>query len=705
MFVGSWVASWVSLIFNSCQMFFAHGNLKLDVLYVAPVMVLLLGLFMTNLQGYLEEREADPVLAKAAAWDMDMALLLQRHWREVCAAKPPAAWNRLKTRQALGRGIPLSMVSFYLASRDLVEAPVCQFAGAGLGRVLIKARGRGSQVPSLLLPVLAEHRQICSFELPFGKGLGLNCAASEELNQTLLLSQLQQSEIDGTSPNMIAIARDLEEAFWDAAHCEKSVWMLQPSHGANRCGQEFSHYCLDPKVAPSPGPLKEFNFFMRSQVVPILTANRDAEKAVRELAKSSSRLAISVGTRFISWSHMVDLIVQYLHSDRIALGAETSFRRSGVLITSWRQWHLQFGIGLVSLLMSIQPLTTMVSTSRKLKPFQKRHLSIHMTFDILIVECTAIAILNAQVIVHFGQAWWNGVQAVLTTISLAYVRGDAIDMDHARIWENAAAQAPVLTKRPVDGLKVGPGVCASLLTSVLVIFISSTCLLGTSSVTKRFPLMSRWNAAVGGPFQVLGAVSENEVHELCGRVRWQILLRASLLSLLSAVFLLRATSFGVGMITSLVLQVTLFRAPFVIGWLVLAASHIGTGMLVVQDIADNQDARRLRQRLRDMEAAEASARSHPPYGTFAPQAGFSTQSPQAPSPSLPPGIRFGPEPQAGWQGASAEAPYFETQSPGTEPPAGWSGASAEAPNFGMIQSPQAPSPFLPPGKPLGPGAV
>ncbi|CAE7825056.1 unnamed protein product [Symbiodinium sp. CCMP2592] len=667
MFVGSWIASWVSLAFNSYQMVFGHGSLKLDVLYVAPVMVLLLGLFMTNLQGYLEEHEADPALAKAAAWDMDMAL---------------------------GRGVPLSMVSFYLASRHLVEAPTCQLA-ASVGRALIQ--GRGPEAVSLLVPAVAGHRQICSFELPFG-GLGFNCTPSEDLNQPLLLSQLQQPGVSKTAlDEHLNKIRHMETTIWDAAHCEESVWMLQPLQGANRCGQEFSDRCLDPKVDPSPGPLQEFNFFMRSQLVPILKANRKAEKAARRIAAESPDSWIRFGSTLASWSFMVDRIVQFLHSDRKAVGPE---ELAGVLITSWRQWHTQFVVGLVSLLMSIQPITTMVGTSRHLKPFQKRRLSIHMVLDILIVECAAISILNAKVIVHFGSGWWQALQTVLSTLSDHVLSSPNPSSPHlSNIWVDATAAGPGLIEQCVDGMKVGPGVCARLMVSVLVIYISSTCLLGTSSVTKRFPLVSRWNAAVGGPFQVLGAVSEDEVHELCGRVRWQILVRTLLLSFLLAVFLLPATSFSVGMITSLVLKVTVFRAPFVIGWMVLAALHVGTGMLVVEDIAENQSSRNLRRRLRGMEAAEASARSHPPYGTFVPQAqvgcpgasveapmpeGAGMHGPQAPSPSLPPGIRMGPEPQAGWQAASAETPFRA--------------------GVGM-QSPQAPSPSLPPSSRFGPDGV
>lgn len=100
-----------------------------DVVIVAPAVILLLGLILTNLQGYFDEKAREEfAIAKAATVDGDTLFLLHRDGKRICSGKPTKAWKRLQVRQALGRGIPLSMVSFYLASRSVIEAPVRQLS-------------------------------------------------------------------------------------------------------------------------------------------------------------------------------------------------------------------------------------------------------------------------------------------------------------------------------------------------------------------------------------------------------------------------------------------------------------------------------------------------------------------------------------------------------------------------------------------------
>ncbi|CAJ1358565.1 unnamed protein product [Effrenium voratum] len=122
LFVGNWFLSWGMIAYNSWCL--AQGDDgHADMVNAAPVTVLVMGLFMTNLQGYFQEKYKEPKVARAAAMNMDLPLLLWQNGREICSKKPPQAWGRLKVRQALGRGIPLSMISFYLASRHVVETP------------------------------------------------------------------------------------------------------------------------------------------------------------------------------------------------------------------------------------------------------------------------------------------------------------------------------------------------------------------------------------------------------------------------------------------------------------------------------------------------------------------------------------------------------------------------------------------------------
>ena len=103
-FVASWLISWYTLLYNSSQILFFPDR-RFDVVFLAPVLFLLLGLIMTNLMGYLEEKE-DPALARAAAVDLDFALLLRRHGRELLAGSRVKPWGRLKARASRNAGLP-----------------------------------------------------------------------------------------------------------------------------------------------------------------------------------------------------------------------------------------------------------------------------------------------------------------------------------------------------------------------------------------------------------------------------------------------------------------------------------------------------------------------------------------------------------------------------------------------------------------------
>ena len=629
-FMGSWVASWMSLLFNSYRMVLGPlGGHRLDVLYVFPVVVLLLGLLMTNLSGYLEEQKKDPALARAAIWDADMFVLIRRHGRELCAGKAPEAWSRLKTRQALGRGIPLSMVSFYLASRHLVEGPSCQ-AASSLSRVLVQGR---EQSDSRLVKLLADHRQICGFDLPFGQGL--NCTTSEELKpkQTDLLRQLQEGELPAWGEGFTEALQTSEKLVWSAAHCEQSTWLLQAAQGNSRCGYET---CVSQGPMPA-GPIREVNRFFTSQVVPLMMENKNMEREIRRLAsRSANNVLLKAGASVLPYPLFASLVAKktYIGSHSIA----------GVLIIARRQWQLQFLVGLASLLTSVQPLATMVWTRRRLKPFRRLHLLLHCSLDILILEITAILILNASVIIHIGRGTKHAAHTLMDATSEVLKSFSSVseaqgkDLYSQHTWPTVIEQAPKLVDQAAEALRVGPWSLVQFLVSALIVYSLSTHLLRASSVSSEFPLVSRWNAAVGGPLQLLGAVEDPEVRRLCQPVRWQILLRSLLLSGLLLALLCRASAWDVGLFTSMVFQVRMFRAHVV--WLILLVLHLSTGMLVVMDIEEQQEARDQKRRLRDVEAP-TSASAPPPYGTFAPAQGLQGvqgSSCPAPGPLLPPGL-------------------------------------------------------------------
>ncbi|CAJ1329832.1 unnamed protein product, partial [Effrenium voratum] len=269
-FVAKWLISWWSMASNSWQVAKGLADVDgIDVAYAGPLAVLVMGLFMTNLQGYFQEKRQEPDLARAAMVDMDLPFLLWQKGREICSEKPPQAWRRLKLRQALGRGIPMSMVSFFLASRHVVEAPTCQLSTTFSRPLLQKAFGQnGTELEELL----TSQEEICSVPLPFGLG----CKSRQELDQDRLVASLQNGSNSILPREFSQPMRQANEAVWKAAHCDLSMWRALPTEDDSFCGYEF---CLESN--PPEGPMKALNRLVNLALIEKLTRNDQAERDVK----------------------------------------------------------------------------------------------------------------------------------------------------------------------------------------------------------------------------------------------------------------------------------------------------------------------------------------------------------------------------------------------------------------------------------------
>lgn len=139
------------------------------------------------------------------------------------------------------------MVSFYLASRHVVEAPACQLSTT-VGRPLLTE-------DTELWKLLNSEKEICSVPLSFGVGLG--CRTRKDLDQDNLMTILRNGQSSSNTFNTSSeTLREANEAVWKAAHCESSTWQaVRTDHSF--CGYEF---CLESN--PPEGPMKALNLLL-----------------------------------------------------------------------------------------------------------------------------------------------------------------------------------------------------------------------------------------------------------------------------------------------------------------------------------------------------------------------------------------------------------------------------------------------------------
>ena len=171
-----------------------------------------------------------------------------------------------------------SMISFYLASRHVVETPACQISITA-GRPLLE-----EGVETKLSVRLTDQKEVCSAVLPLGFKIG--CRTREDLRQNEILETLHSNKmappdvsVNDQESTQNAHLRLIGEAqqkmqmtaevlfsptmrqmaandLWTAGHCTSSSWQLENRNitTSNLCGHEI---CLHP--SPPEGPMQAFN--------------------------------------------------------------------------------------------------------------------------------------------------------------------------------------------------------------------------------------------------------------------------------------------------------------------------------------------------------------------------------------------------------------------------------------------------------------
>ena len=201
-----------------------------DIMYVAPLAVLLTGLVMTNYLGFREFRKAgDPAMAAWAAVDLDLWTLLGRDRSKILKGEDCPDWRRLQLRQAVWRSLPLAMVNFYLAGRNIFEIPMCQVAVTP--SMLLHANAGADDPANLFFAHLKRQGEPrCLVKgLPFN----LTCSKAipvdtEEIRVIRNLRDMVGNHTAGGLKDTVQEARqEMEHAtssLWSSCHCHESSW-------------------------------------------------------------------------------------------------------------------------------------------------------------------------------------------------------------------------------------------------------------------------------------------------------------------------------------------------------------------------------------------------------------------------------------------------------------------------------------------------
>ena len=378
LFVGSWLTSWWSLLKNSILMFGAPK----DVVIVAPAVILLLGLIRTNVQGYLDEKAREEfTLAKAAAVHGDMIFLLHRDGKTICSGKPTKVWKRLQVRQALGRGIPLSMV--YTTTWPVVaslkrQSVNCLLLWVGLSYKKTQQRRRHANSRKL--------SQIKSgfAALTFPSALDWAVSPAKNWISQVYLHRCMNHGTRCRWPRLSELNWSLPKKPYGkvgiAAH---------PLGSCNR-------------ILPIRGPAKAFNELLYRLLLKGAEESKELKRSTKRLVRKWDRLgAFGLG---LFWKQVLRIATP------TSLTSSHYHINTAVLIMSIRNWQMDFLLGFIFLVASMLPLAKAVQERRHLKSFiNKVPIWIHFAIDILLVECAVVGTLMS-LFIHEGGGRITGLR-------------------------------------------------------------------------------------------------------------------------------------------------------------------------------------------------------------------------------------------------------------------------------------------------------
>eukprot|EP00434_Breviolum_minutum_P013558 symbB.v1.2.011948.t1/scaffold813.1/size160256/4 len=270
----AWMKTWIDLITNGIVVVQQYP--ATDARCTAPVIVILAGIILTNVIGFTHFfRKGCFTEAIAAAVDLDTPYLAYKLYPEVLKGDNCLEWEKLRLRNSIWRSLPLAIITFALASRVVVEIPLCQ-QFATLGPLAVGT-----------FPDLAP-------DSPFVRDLWFRNGVNPEdirifqnvwnRTQELLPSQTREGLQKVAKKSLV-----LQQRAWAAAHCKDSEWkqvelpleldfdrwFLGSSHGmSNLAGIEFGGI--------GSGSMAALNYITHDKWVGFQEEEGEAVRAIRE---------------------------------------------------------------------------------------------------------------------------------------------------------------------------------------------------------------------------------------------------------------------------------------------------------------------------------------------------------------------------------------------------------------------------------------
>ena len=198
--------SWFDLVFNGLEL-----DEKFDIRFLAPTVVIIVGIVMTNVLGFINFFFQGLHLdACMAAFDLDTPFLAWKHGTQVVKGEDCPEWEKLRMRNSIWRSLPLAMITLILQMRNLFEIPTCQvFTMVG-------------PLATSVVPDLYNQSRFIQDILVRNAKLDYSAIGQvQNFHEAASIIPMESREMFRPT---VRILLDLEKDVWDAAHCSESTW-------------------------------------------------------------------------------------------------------------------------------------------------------------------------------------------------------------------------------------------------------------------------------------------------------------------------------------------------------------------------------------------------------------------------------------------------------------------------------------------------
>ena len=460
----AWLKSWFDLVVYGLKLRDGyHISEKFDIKFLAPTVVIVVGIVMTNALGFinffLQGLHLDACMA---AFDLDTPFLACKHGAQVVKGEDCPEWEKLRMRNSIWRSLPLAMITLILSLRNLVEIPTCQmFAAVGpLATSLLTDLENPSRF-SRFIEDIHDDAKFNFYDIRQHQIFRETAAKSFTSQQRQAMTRMAW--------NLLG----LESAAWDAAHCSDSTWeetmMLRDQDVRENwlTGVPLGNPDTAEFGGIGSGNLLSLNTMLYEQLLLSVENMRELRPMIADRLKYHDRAAFLS----IPWSKWLSYAVQYLQGRK-----EDRPRMTVVQSRPWKldigeHVHLEIKSGWIVrvlqafglLLVAALPILKKILAACKVRPgqlFMRSILGLYVLIDLACLVMGWLLCAAAPVAHHLGAAFKVAASVVgpLATETVKHlervpVKGKLLDRLSKALSAATSARVPLLVSMLMPKVK------------------------------------------------------------------------------------------------------------------------------------------------------------------------------------------------------------------------------------------------------------